>query len=824
MLLDAGTLLGRYKILNQIGAGGMGVVYLAEDTKLEREVALKILPTKFAEDTGRMRRFIQEAKTLSKLNHPGIITIHEIAQADSIHFIATEYIHGKTLRQRIRQKDVRLDEAIDIATQVAGALAEAHDSGIIHRDIKPENIMVRRDRYVKILDFGLAKLGRQTPGDLEAATRTISITEPGIIMGTVAYMSPEQARGHEVDARSDIWSFGIVLYEMVAGHTPFPGETQTDILTSILHKEPLPLEGQGKVFPPELADIIAKSLHKDKAQRYQSIKELLHDLRQLKHKIDFKAELEQAKSTEIVGELPATKEPEKDRERAAISDSGTRYLARPSLIQMKMVVASMAFILLVGVAFVYFKSVSSNKAEIESVAVLPFINAGADPDTEYLSDGITESLINRLSQLPKLKIIARSSVFNYKDREIDPQKVGNELGVQAILTGRVAQRGDTLSISVELVDTRSRSHLWGAQYNRKVADIPTLDEELSREISENLRPRLTNEEQKRIVKEYTANTEAYQLYLKGRYFNNKRTAEGYQKGIEYFNQAIDKDPNYALAYAGLALSYDALGRLRVISPQEAYIKSKAAATQALKIDDALSEAHTALALAAFSYEWNWADAEKESKQAIAFDPNNSRAHAVFSYYLSAMGRHEEALTEIRRAQEIDPLSLSISKEIGIRLYHARRYDEALAQYQRTLEMDDKYYDVHFWIAEIYSDKGMYNAALAELKKATSLAKDISPGTLAAAMDSAEIKFGWKAYWQQVIDIYIERSKTSYVPAYDMADCYNAIGDKEKAIEYLNKAYDERFPSMVYINVYPAWDSLRDDPRFKALVGRIGLTP
>jgi serine/threonine-protein kinase len=603
----AGQTLGHYKVLAQLGAGGMGEVYLAQDTRLGRKIALKLLPAYFTDDRGRLQRFQQEARAASALNHPNIITIHEVGEQTGRHFIATELIEGETLRERVRRTQMKPLEAINIAIEIASALSAAHAAGIIHRDIKPENIMVREDGIVKVLDFGLAKLTEaQAPAvDSEAMVRTT----PGMLMGTTRYMSPEQVRGLEVDERTDIWSLGCVLYEMSAGRAPFEGSTTSDIIAAILERTPPPPSEHDKSIPPELELVIRKALHKEREGRYQRVRELLSDLQDLKQRVEFEVALERSS-------LPKMKT---GQGKAGVTAEGSTYTTsisdypiikrdlRRKVAAMGVVTAAASLIIALAVIRFFYPVRTApatveptDQVAIESVAVMPFVNAGAQKDMEYLSDGITESIINNLSRLPKLKVMARSSVFRYKGKEIDPQAVGRELNVRAVLLGRLEPRGDDLAISIELVDARDNRQLWGERYNRKLSDMMQVQADISHAVSEKLRLRLTGEEQKLLAKRYTENTEAYQAYLKGRYFWNKRNEEGFGKAIAYFQQAIDIDPNYALAYAGLADSYILKRIYALLQPgetlQQMEAKAKAAAEKALAIDETLAEAHTSLGM------------------------------------------------------------------------------------------------------------------------------------------------------------------------------------------------------------------------------------
>jgi serine/threonine-protein kinase len=629
MSLEPGTMLGRYEVRSKLGEGGMGEVYLARDTELGRTVAVKVLSADVAIDERRMNRFVQEARAASALNQPNILTIYEIGRADGVPFIATEFIDGETLRERLRSSPLRLGDALDIAAQAAGALAAAHAAGIVHRDVKPENVMLRRDHVVKVLDFGLAKLteDRTTLNPDDAPTRLLVNTDSGVVMGTAQYMSPEQARGLEVDARTDIFSLGVVLYEMVAGRAPFEGATQSDVLVSILDREPTPLARFAPDVPMELERIVAKALAKDHEARYQTMKDLAIDLRALKQRLEVEAEIGRTQEPRHTADA---KIEHATRILAARPTSSAEYAAGGLKKHQRAAVAALLGLLLAvgGISFWYFHQRSATAAQIESIAVLPFENRSADADAEYLSDGLTESLIYRLSQLPNLKVSPTSLVFRYKGKEADPIKAGNELGVSAVLSGRITQRGDNLMISAELVDVRDNKLLWGEQYDRKTSELLATQREIAREIVDKLKLKVSGQE-RGLAKHYTESNEAYQLYLKGRFYYNKRTGEGMQKSLEYFQQAIERDPTFALAYSGLADSYNLLGATDAggtVRPNEALPKAKAAALRATEIDESLAEPHVSLAHVKYYYDRDWPGAEREFKRAIELNPNYPQAH------------------------------------------------------------------------------------------------------------------------------------------------------------------------------------------------------
>jgi serine/threonine-protein kinase len=826
MTLTAGTKLGRYEIRSKIGEGGMGEVYLTRDTKLDRTVALKILPFELASNRDRMNRFVQEAKAASALNHPNIITIYEIDETDSGHFIAIEFIDGETLRQLIQRAPMKLGEVLDIAAQIGSALSAAHAAGIIHRDIKPENVMLRRDGIVKVLDFGLAKLTeRPSPDsvDTEAPTRANIKTDPGVVMGTTIYMSPEQASGMKVDARTDIFSLGVLIYELVAGRLPFAGSNPNEVLVSILNdKEPLPLARYAREVPAELERIVEKALRKDREQRYQTMKDLLLDLQSLKHRLEFQAELERSTPPQVDTVKAVTTgaqgRAETLRQPAPQDTSGGQYAVHKIMRHRTAAVIALAALAALAATGYFYFSKSNNSAgggsEINSIAILPFVNVNANADTEYLSDGLTDSLINSLSQAPKLKVIARASVFSYKAKETDPQAVGRELKVQGVVTGRITQRGDNLSISVELTDARDKSHIWGEQYNRKLSDLIAVQEEISSDISNKLRLKLTGEEQKRLTKRYTDNVEAYQLYLKGRHFADQFNEEGFKKAVEHFDQAIGKDPNYALAYAGLAEAYW-IASAESLPPREAMPKARQAAMNALKIDDQLAEAHTLLAVVLALYDYDLSGGEREFKRAIELNPNSALAHQWYGHYLASLARADEALKEIRRAQELDPLSLVINTELGIPFYITRQYDQAIEQFKKVLEMDPNMEFARFFLGWAYAQKGMYEEAIAMLSKPES----DHPFVLGTLAQNYALS-GRKSEALKLIDRLNEQTKHRYVAAYSVAPIYLALGNKGQALQWLEKSYENREDGFIWINTDPAWDGLRSDPRFQELARRV----
>jgi serine/threonine-protein kinase len=814
MLISEGTRLGRYEIRSQLGAGGMGEVYLAKDTKLNRKVAIKFLATDSSQSERANKRLLREARAAATLDHPNICAIHEVGEEEARSFIVMQYVEGETLDVKLKYKPLELKESLALAEQIADALAEAHSRGIIHRDIKPSNIIITSRGQAKVMDFGLAKLIQQSEVVHSEAETEALLSTPGEIIGTVPYMSPEQVRGLPVDARTDIWSLGVLLYEMVARRLPFPGATPTDRVAAILEREPEPLERLRRGIPPELERIVGRALAKNRDERYTRAADLAEDLRRLRT-----TQGEERKFRFTVP-APARILPAFSHPHAAVASLmviARRYVSLPVLLA--------SSLLLIGAVSSYFylnrsRPTVTDKTPIDSIAVMPLVNASADPNAEYLSDGITETIINSLAQLPELRVMARSTVFRYKGREVNPQEVGRDLNVRAVLAGRVLRLGDRLIIRTELVDTRDGAQIWGEQYNRSPSDILVVQAEIAREISDKLQVNLTAQEQKRLIKRYTDNTEAYEAYLKGRHYWNKRTAEDFKKSIEYFQQAIEKDPRYALAYAGLADSYILLATYNILPPTEAIPKARMAAMKALEIDDELAEAHISLAAIEGELEWNWSIAEKEFKQAIKINPNYATAHLWYGEYLVVLGRFDEALAEIKRAHQLDPLSLVVNIALGDVFYYTRRYDEAIEQYGKTLEIDSNFAFAYSYLGSAYLQKGMYAEAIAKLEKA----RELSGGEplIVAWLGYAFALTGEKDKARAMLNELKERSKREYISPYCLAIIYAGLDKKEQAFEYLQKAYEERSSWLLRLKAEPKFDSLRSDQRFADLLQRVGL--
>src|SRR2546425_10059278 len=691
--------LSHYRVISKIGEGGMGEVYLAQDTKLDRKVALKILPAEIASNQDRMRRFTQEAKAAAALNHPNIAHVYEIDEVDEQHFIAMEFIDGQTLRELIHGRQTDLSKLLRYLQHAAEGLAKAHSAGIVHRDLKPDNIMVSRDGHAKVRDFGLAKLIEPTgqkpdreggrKDDQAASEQATAILQqhstPGVVLGTVGYMSPEQAQGKtkEIDHRSDIFSFGCILFEAVTRRKAFESKDAIDTLNKIIREQPPTITDLRPDAPNDLQRIVRRCLAKDPEDRYQTIKDVAIELRELRRELPGSAGIDTTvpptsakfgvppSGGTVSG--PRTLPPESGTP-STPPPSSAEYIIR-EIKQHKLAMAVALIVLAVGaVGLGMYLHARNTEVAIDSIAVLPFQNRSTEPDSEYLSDGLAESLIYRLSQLPNLKVSPTSSVFHYKGKDIDPIKVGKELGVNAVLSGRITQRGDNLTISAELVDVRYNKLLWGEQYDRKTSELLATQREIAREIVDTLRLKVSGQE-RGLVKHYTDSNEAYQLYLKGRFYWNKRTDEGMQKSLEYFQQAIEKDPTFGLAYSGLADTYDLLGAPDAggtTSPNEAMPKAKAAALKAIEIDGTLAEPHVSLAHVKYYYDRDWPGAEREFKRAIELNPNYPQAHHWYALYLVWTGRTNEGLPEIRRAQELDPLSLPVNMTVGWLLCDANR--------------------------------------------------------------------------------------------------------------------------------------------------------
>jgi eukaryotic-like serine/threonine-protein kinase len=801
-----GRTISHYRVLEKLGGGGMGIVYKAEDIRLGRHVCLKFLSEKLSKDHPAVERFQREARAASSLNHPHICTIYDVDEYEGQSFIVMEFLEGQTLKHRIAGRPLDIERVPEYGHQMADALEAAHAKAIIHRDIKPANIFLTERGQIKLLDFGLAKLMPERKGVASLShagtaftntTEDAHLTSTGVSMGTVAYMSPEQVRGQELDERTDLFSLGLVLYEMATGRQAFVGHTSGVVFEAILNRAPVPAARLNPDISPQLEQIINKALEKDRALRYRTAADLSADLQRLKRDTD------SARAFQVT--LGASSE----------------QPAKQRWIHFVWAGALALVLLLFGLNIGGLRDRvfhGSSQGRIDSIAVLPFANVSNDPKTEYLSDGITESLINSLSQLPNLSVMSRNTVFRYKGQTTDPQKLGHDMGVKAILTGRLIQTGDDLMISVSLEDVPGSRQIWGEQYNRKLSSLVSVQQEIAADIYGRLRPKLEGEERKLLAKRPTEDVEAYQLYLQGLFYWNKWTEADLRKAADYFNQAVQKDPRYALSYAGLADTYSLLGDY-YLPPSEAWPKAKAAAMQALEIDGTLPEAHTSLALVKEHFEWDWSGADSEFRRAIELNPNSATAHQWYGDYLANMGRPEDGLRETRRAQELDPLSLMINTTLGWQLYLARRTDQAIEQLRKVLDIDAKFTPARRMLEEVYAQSGRQKEAVAERAKILSLSG--SP-EFAASIEEDFSKSGYKGVLQSWLDGLTEISKHGYVSAYSIAEGYMRLGQKDRAFEWLEKAYEDHDSGLVSIAVEPVFDPIRSDPRFKDIVRRMKL--
>lgn len=792
-MVEIGTRLGgRYEILSAVGSGGMGVVYRARDQRLDRDVAVKILPEQLAENPAALARFEREAKALAALSHPNILAIFDFGTDQGNAYAVMELLKGETLRAHLSSNKLSWSQALPIATAITEGLAAAHSQGIIHRDLKPENIFLSSDGGIKILDFGLARIDASPSSEDRTSVPTASIqTDHGVVMGTVPYMSPEQARGHPLDARTDIFSFGCVLFEMLSGTRAFHGTSSADIIASILKEEPPELSKIAQDLNPQVCQTVSRCLKKNPDERFQSAKDLAFALRM---------------STEPGQTAPST-----------------TIRAEPKRVPAKRMILAFAVIAtLLAAAVIGYKMFPAHK-EVGSLAVLPFANGSGDPETEYLSDGITESLISSLSQVPDLKVMAHDTVFSYKGQRIDPRKVGHDLNVEAVVTGKVLQQGNTLVIRANLIKVADGTEMWGNEYSRTMADIIVIQTSISKEISGNLRARLTGEEENRVTKSFTQNSEAYQLVLKGDYYFWKLTPEGYEKSRELYRLAIQKDPNYALAYSSLASSYTGPAMDGLVPPKEAFEKSQEASQKALSLDSSFGLAHANVWAAKFNYEWDWPAAEKEIRLAIKLDPSRGDLHRLYALQLRAMGRWPEAISEMQKARELDPLSVVMARTLGITYYWAGQYDNAIEQYKKALDLDANRATVHDSLADVYAKKKLYKEAIAEEQRYLTLSGDEQS---AADLLTDFEKMGYQKARQNLsrkyLELMIPAAEEQYISPMAFAALYTDLGEKDKAFEWLEKCFQERSSWLVFLKTDPQFESLRSDPRFKDLLHRIGI--
>ena len=790
-----GKRLGPYSLVSRLGAGGMGEIYLAQDTRLGRQVALKFLPASFREDPERLRRFQNEARAASTLNHPNVATIYEIGEAEDIAYIAMEYIEGLTLDQKISGQTLTTGEIVNTSIQVADALDDAHSHGVVHRDIKTSNIMITRRDQVKVLDFGLAKVSSAITSDLLDQPTAVK-TAPGLVMGTVQYMSPEQAVGQTIDARSDIWSFGVVLYEMATGRKPFMGTTTGETIEKIRHSQPDAIARFNYEIPAELERIIRKCLEKDRENRYQSARELLIDLKNLRRDLE---------SDTRVAPLVPTENKSNLRNKALLVVGG---------------------VLVLGIAAALYLSrrdqprADTANAPIKSIAVLPFKPLVAGNRDETLELGMADTLITKLSNIRNVDIRPISAVRKYTGLEQDAIVAGRDQQVDAVLDGVIQRSGDQVRVSVRFLRVHDGSQLWSGQFQEHMTQIFTVQDSISERVAAALALTLAGGERQQLTKHHTENAEAYELYLKGRFQMSRLTDDGFLKGRDYFNQAIGLDSNYALAHAALAESYVMLGGWNVATPNEVFPKARDAALRALQLDPNLAEPHATLAMVSFAFDWDWKAAEQEFKRALDLNPNYPDGHQMYSYYLTAMKRFEESFAQMQRAKELDPASLSKLAGIGEILNYMGRTDEAITEFQRCLELDPNSGFTYWSLGNVYLHKQMYDEAIDKYKKAIPLSgtSPDEPSTLAYAY----AKSGRRKLALETVAELIKRSERSYVSSTLIATTYAALGEHDEGVKWLRKAIEQRDGVLPFTNIDPIFADLRSDSRYAEILKRVGL--
>jgi uncharacterized protein (TIGR02996 family) len=784
-----GRTIANFQIQELLGRGGMGEVYLAEDLRLERKVALKILPDEFASDDSRRKRFLAEAKTASTLNHPNITHIYEVGQADGVHFIAMELVEGSALDNRMSAGTVGLDEIVDIGVQLADALVEAHAVGIIHRDIKPANVMLTPRGQLKVLDFGLAKLRPDWGGDEHEHT-TQTLTQPGIVLGTVRYMSPEQALGKDIDTRSDLFSVGVVLYELVTGRAPFAGATATETITNIVHIDPEPIPSLNPDAPTELERIIRKCLEKDPDRRYQGARDLEVDLRNL----------------------------QRDRASGATVTATT---APPRIRRSAMVAAGVAA--LVAGAILSGSLINARSSRIDSVAVLPFENGTGDPDAEYLCDGLTESLINSLSRVPELKVISRRSAFTFKDSQEDPPTIGRRLDVEALVMGRVVQRADQLLVTAELVNVRDNSQLWGGRYNRTLADVVAIEQDLARTITQTLKVQLSSATKTQLDRRYQVDPEAHRLYLQGRQFVVGSSRE-MNKAVDYLQQAIDQDPGFALARAELGRAFVLQAYHSVMERDEALDRARQAVSKALEIDDQLAEAHAVSAEIKYLFDWDWAGADRDLMRAVELNPGSDTVRLIYADFLASMGRFDEAIAQSEKAKELDPLSPAAAHMLAFSLMGTRDYERAAAEFRAALDLNPNWTWGYIKLSKTLADDGQCQEALQMTAEAEAQLHGGSTPLARTWLGYTYAKCGQLDRAHDALRELDAMAAEQYVDPGCYAELYAAIGTMDQVLDALERSVADRSPDAIYLPVIPDYflPELAEEPRYQALLERMNL--
>ena len=762
-----------YKIIEKLGQGGMGVVYLADDTKLNRQVAIKFLPNHISKNSDERKRFEIEAQAAASLNHPNIATIYSIEEAGDKLFIVMEYIKGNNLKDHINSKPFEFNEAIDIALQAVSGLQEAHNNGVIHRDIKTANIMINDKGVVKIMDFGLAKVGAG-----------VQLTKEQSTLGTAAYMSPEQARGQEVDHRSDIWSFGVVLYEMLTGTLPFKGDYEQAIVYGILNEEPEPITTIKSDLPLELERIINKMLSKKINARYSGDEDLIVDLQKVSKEMKFGIKTSASKDNKITSNI-------------------------------KFILGGIIFIILCAIVVFLLNPQSDNGHLIKSIAVLPLDNFSHDPEQEYFVDGMTEALITELSKIQSLTVISRTSVMQFKETKKTLPQIAKELNVDAIIEGSALLINDKVRITAQLIDAFDK-HRWAEIYDRDLKDVFTIHQEVALDIAREVQKNITSQDKTFSPNQYPKNSEVYQLYLKGRYFLNLYTYDSHKKAVQYFEQVINLDPDYALGYAGLADVYGIWSALEL--PRTVSItKSKEYVMKALELDESLAEAHTTLGSIKWNYDWDWEGAEKELRRAVELNPNYAFGYHILSHYLLLMGQNDESLEVSKRALELAPLDMGINGHLGFHYYLTREFDKAKEQYIKALEINPDYPWAHSWLGRVYKEMGWYSKAIEEFKQALSLIGKNETEFL-SNLGNVYAVSGNSEKALEIINELIDQAKQKYVPSKLIAVVYVGLGEKDKAFEWLEKAFQERDIEPVS----PLLDPIREDPRFIDIMHRMNL--